>query len=86
MYLIMNYLDKYTFITIFFYLPNGDIFNLNLIKLFNKNTIDKLFIKKIYKRNHPLVFNVIGNYCKLCNINKKYFLNYNNKMYCNHLL
>ena len=65
----MNKLNKFILFEIFYFLPNEDIFKLNKISCdFNDVTKDDTFIDNINYRNHPMVFNIIDNYCKICNL------------------
>jgi hypothetical protein len=53
---------------IFKFLYNEDVFKINkLCKDLKYISYNKIFIDEIRYRNHPLVFNCIDNYCKLCN-------------------
>ena len=77
----MNYfdiIDLYNLYKIFLYLPNEDLLKLQeLSKYVYTIYSDVEFKKKIRFRYHPTIFNLIDNYCSLCNIPKKYFsINY----------
>lgn len=55
---------------IFYYLPNEDIVdNLFINKKIYELTKSNIFMENIMYRDHPMVFNVLGNYCSRCNLN-----------------
>ena len=61
--------DKYIWYEIFYYLPNEDIFKLNQVnREFNLLIKNNIFYEEILYRDHPMVFNILDNYCTLCNI------------------
>ena len=71
-------------INIFEYLPNEDIFKLNkLCKGIKQISDSESFINHIKYRKHPIVFNVIDNYCSRCNIGI-YLLNSCEIIRCKH--
>ena len=68
-------MDQYILYKIFLYLPNQDLFCINLLSSYlHFIYMDSSFQKKIYNRYHPTVFNIFDNYCSLCNIPSKYFV------------
>lgn len=65
----MNLLDKFLIYEIFYYLPNEDVYKINRYsKKYREITLDEVFYENILYRNHPMVFNLLDNYCKFCNI------------------
>jgi len=73
-------------INIFEYLPNEDIFKLNKLCKGIKQISDcDSFVNQIKYRKHPLVFNVIDNYCSICNFGI-YFLHDVEIIRCNHYI
>ena len=55
---------------IFYYLPNEDIIeNLLINKKIYELTKSDIFMENIMYRDHPMVFNKLGNYCNKCNLN-----------------
>ena len=70
----MNKVDKYLMKEIIKYLPNQDVFCLSKTSSYNNNIFDKTMINYIKHRRHPAVFNLVDNYCKLCNMSKIYIL------------
>ena len=66
----------------------NSVFHIFKIKLYckymKKIFLDKHFKKIILNRNHPLVFNLIDNYCIICNI-KSQIHNYNKYTKCKHI-
>jgi len=71
-------------INIFKYLPNEDIFKLNkLCKAIKEISECESFFNEIKYRRHPLVFNVIDNYCSQCNFGI-YFLDDIEIFRCSH--
>ena len=72
-------------INIFEYLPNEDIFKLNKLCKGIKQISDlEPFINHIKYRKHPIVFNVIDNYCSICNFGI-YFLHDIKIIRCKHI-
>lgn len=70
---------------IFLYLSNYELSNLCcLCKYIKYLYTQNFFLNIIYNRKHPIVFNILDNYCILCNINK--FNNFFNKKFirCKH--
>ena len=73
-------------INIFEYLFNEDTFKLNkLCKDIKQISDSKSFINQIKSRKHPLVFNIIDNYCLKCNLSI-YFLHDIEIIRCNHII
>ena len=71
-------------INVFEYLPNEDIFKLNKLCKGIKQISDcESFVNQIKYRKHPLVFNVIDNYCSICNFGI-YFLHDVEIIRCKH--
>ena len=67
---------------IFLYLSNYELYNLSYLCKYIKNIYSKkYFLKLIYQREHPMVFNILDNYCRLCNMNK--FFRFTNKGFDN---
>ena len=53
---------------IFKYLSNEDVYKVSyLCKYYYNLLTSKYFIEYINKRYHPIVFNILDNYCGLCN-------------------
>ena len=66
--MILNLPDEIIY-KIFIKLYNEDVFILNQIcKHFNILVKNDDFIDYIWFRYHPLVFNILSNYCHLCNL------------------
>ncbi len=54
---------------IIYFLPNGDVFNMCIINKHINNILDDNILRNnIIYREHPLIFNVIGNFCHYCNL------------------
>lgn len=53
---------------IILFLPNEDVFNMYMTNKHINNIFDKFMINNIIYRDHPLIFNVIGNFCMNCNL------------------
>lgn len=82
---MLESLDNNILYQIFYFLYNHDIFKINLYNKFFRNMIDnKKFKNTIINRYHPMVFNIIGNYCFQCNIKKKF--NFYDTINCNHII
>lgn len=64
----MNICCKDILYNIFKYASNEDIYNLSISKYYKKILTDTYFFKYIKYRYHPIVFNIIDNLCKKCNI------------------
>lgn len=69
--------DRYLLYEILYYLTNTEIFKImsldrHMISMIN----DKNFRKKIIHRKHPIVINILDNFCRKCNffLFKKYHL------------
>lgn len=70
---------------IIFFLPNEDVFNMYITNKHINNIFDERMINIIIYREHPLIFNVIGNFCNYCNL-KFIFLSQETIFgTCNHL-
>ena len=70
---------------IIFFLPNEDVFNIYMTNKYINNIFDEFMINNIIYRDHPLIFNVIGNFCNYCNL-KLVFLSQETVFgTCNHL-
>lgn len=68
---------------IFIFLYNFEIFKVNLYSKYFKNIINrKYFQKKVLNRYHPMVFNIIGNYCFKCNLKRE--MNFRETIMCDH--
>ena len=66
-------INNYLIYNILYFICNEDLFQINIIsKYLNLICSDTLFKKKIYKRIHPIIFNVLDNYCIKCNMNKRF--------------
>lgn len=70
----MEKVDKYLIKNIIKYLPNQDVFKLSKSSKFYNNIFDNIYIDFIKHRNHPVVFNLIDNYCCICNMSKIFIL------------
>ena len=82
----MNKLNKDVMSEIIKYLPNQEVFYLSKISLFYNKMFDEDLIEYIKYRKHPIVFNIIDNYCNLCNMSRIFLLDQNLKFIkCNHL-
>ena len=65
----MNICCKDILYNIFEFAPNEDIFNLLSVSKYYKEILtDTYFFKHIKYRYHPIVFNIIDNLCKKCNL------------------
>ena len=54
---------------IIYFLPNEDVFNMYIINKHINNILDDNILRNnIIYREHPLIFNIIGNFCKYCNL------------------
>ena len=82
--MIIDLPDEIIYI-IFFNLNNEDIFMLNKIcKKFDTLLKDDDFIDYIWFRYHPLVFNILDNYCHKCNLGIYKLSNNLKYIKCNH--
>lgn len=67
------------------YLPNYDIFNMYYINRRMYNILNTSYMLDLIKyRPHPAVFNVIDNYCHVCNFKIVFFCDLLNFARCNH--
>ena len=65
---MINKLDNYLLYEIMYYLPNESLMKvISLNNEYNSVIKDIVFKKKIINRKHPIVFNLIDNFCKRCN-------------------
>ena len=85
----MNSLNDFLLYDVFYFLPNEDIFKLNKInENCRKLVLDNIFYENILYREHPMVFNLVDNYCQLCNL-QLYFITSKSKfksISCKHLI
>ena len=82
----MNFLNDFLIYDIFYFLPNEDIFKINKICVnFRNLSLNDKFFENILYRNHPIVFNLIDNYCHVCNLQIYLISNKFDYMKCNHL-
>ena len=81
---MLESLDNNILYRIFYFIFNEEIFKIRLYNKYFLNIIDKNkeFKRNIQIRDHPTVFNCVGNYCKICNFNKK--INFNHFTGCYH--
>ena len=71
---------------IFMFLPNEDIFIVPQIdKQCKEICYDKIFIRKILFRKHPMVFNILDNLCCKCNIQTQSMGDTFNFIPCSHV-
>ena len=67
---MLNDLSYELLYEIFDFLPNEDITeNLYINKRIFYLTQNEIFVENIMYRDHPMVFNIYGNYCNKCNLN-----------------
>lgn len=70
---------------ILYFLPNEDIITIHHInKQFNNIIRDNTFKDIIRYRRHPMVFNILGNFCYRCNLKIVFLCDYFNFIRCNH--
>ena len=82
----MKYFDKHIFYQIIKCLSNTDLLNFFLINKYINGILHlKQIVQYLYHRPHPIVFNLIDNYCILCNISKSYLFSNNCISRCNHI-
>ena len=90
--LFMDYLtvlDDYLLSYIVYFLPNEDIFTLEITSS-RWNTLFKqpLLRENIIYRKHPIVFNQISNYCFVCNLRMTIIIEKDKQLNvtsCNHI-
>ena len=64
----MDKLPDEILIYTFKFLNNEDIYNVSyLCKLYYKLLTTKFFINYMNNRYHPVIFNILDNFCNLCN-------------------
>ena len=84
----MNQLPLDMLYEILYYLPNESIIYMpNVCKYLKIVTDNELFREYILFRPHPMVFNLVDNYCRVCNIGYPYpFSKYEGRYtQCNHI-
>ena len=84
-YYMLKSLDNNILQKIFYFLYNEEVMKVESYSKYFKEIINKNdFKKNIINRNHPLVFNCIGNLCKFCNLKKNKYYNFENTILCKH--
>ena len=70
---------------IIYFMSNEDVFNMCKVNKHINNIFDERVMNNIIYREHPLIFNVIGNFCNYCNL--RLILLCNDTIFgnCNHL-
>jgi len=54
---------------IIYFLPNEDVFNMCIINKHINNIFDDNILRNIIIfRQHPVIFNILGNFCFICNL------------------
>ena len=82
----MKYFDKFIFYQIIEFLSNTDLLTFFLINHFvNSISYDKYIQSYLFIRPHPIVFNLIDNYCVVCNKAKPYLYYSYGISKCNHI-
>lgn len=86
----LTVLDDYLLSYIVYFLPNEDIFTLEITSS-RWNTLFKqpLLRENIIYRRHPIVFNQLSNYCFVCNLRMTIIIEKDKQLKvtsCNHLL
>lgn len=83
----MNQIPEEIILYISSFLHNEDIYNLSYISNYFYNTLTQsFFIDYINHRYHPVIFNILDNFCYICNRGIVCF-NMDKKLdidYCNH--
>jgi len=68
------------------FLDNQSIFNMNTVnKDFNRFYKNPYIFEYVKYRNHPMVFNLIDNYCNICNVGIIFFDINHNITFCTHI-
>jgi hypothetical protein len=70
---------------IIYFLHNDDIFNMYKTCNIHKQILnDKIVIEYLNHRNHPIVFNLLDNFCLLCNLRIIFLCDTDSIYRCNH--
>ena len=80
----MKIKDRNLLYQIFYFLNNEDILKIIYISKSFYRICDDKFKYNIYNRKHPIVFNLLDNYCCLCNVKRLYY-NFDNTIKCSHI-
>ena len=82
-------LDSYIMTYIMYFLLNEDIFNMEKTTLHWKQMLqDQILRQNIIYRPHPIVFNILSNYCFICNLRMTIIIEKDRPLdivNCNHL-
>ena len=71
---------------ILYFSHNEDVINFCKVnKRFNTLTNDEVLKNYIIYRDHPMVFNVIGNYCPICNLKLTFLTGNTDFSICHHI-
>ena len=82
----MDKVDKYLMKEVIKYLPNQDVFQLYKTSKYYNDIFDRTYIDFIKYRQHPAVFNMVDNYCTICNMSIIYLLDDNLEFIrCSHI-
>ena len=84
----MIHLPLDTIYEILYYLHNGTIMQIPYVCTYLNAVVDNtLFKEYIMYRPHPMVFNLVDNYCRICNFGYPFpFSNYDKKyVHCSHI-